>query len=118
MYHLYIYIYISGDFDVSTDNKTRTFTISVQSQSQHDRGGFTFKYAAPELLPPKCQGATQASDVYSVGLICLEMFFPEVTLYNSPNINLMITLMILITLITLMITLAGGLELWTDGSNP
>ena len=67
-----------GDFDVSIDNKTRSMSMASQLLTRPDHG-LTPLFAAPELFlnPPAL--ASGASDVYSVGLICVKLFYPEVT---------------------------------------
>ena len=72
-----------GDFDVSLDNKTRATLTSTVTQ----RGGFTPLYAAPELLSPNAS-ASPASDVYSLGLLCLEMFFEKVKWESGKPVRL------------------------------
>eukprot|EP00457_Paulinella_chromatophora_P000409 gb/GEZN01000409.1/.p1 GENE.gb/GEZN01000409.1/~~gb/GEZN01000409.1/.p1 ORF type:complete len:1427 (-),score=209.47 gb/GEZN01000409.1/:191-4471(-) len=66
-----------GDFDVSKDTNLRTkhagtlaFTMMMTAV------GVTPLYAAPELISPRNKPATYASDMYALGLICYEMWWP------------------------------------------
>jgi serine/threonine protein kinase len=73
-----------GDFDVSKDiagrtHQARTIATSVK--------GFTAFYAAPEVLL-RGQSATFASDVYSAGLIMLDLYFPTIRLKAAFVANL------------------------------
>ena len=68
-----------GDFDVSRDGEARSAHATVVAATTIAPGGLTVAYCAPEIMPPATGRATSKSDMYSAGLVLLDLRFPPGT---------------------------------------